>query len=48
MLAKVVAAAGAPAAAPVNGIAGCSVTDRESPYMTPLTGHVAGTAGTAV
>jgi hypothetical protein len=27
-----------PAAAPVNGIAGCSVTDRESPYMTPLTG----------
>jgi hypothetical protein len=38
LLAKVVAAPGGPAAAQVKSTAGCSVSDRESPWVTLLTG----------
>jgi hypothetical protein len=38
LLAKEVAAPTGPAAAQVTSISGCSVTDRESPWVTALTG----------
>ena len=38
LLVKVVAATGGPAAAQVKGAAGCSVNDRESPWVTLLAG----------
>ena len=38
LLAKAVAAPGGPAAAQVKSTAGCSVNDRQSPWVTLLTG----------
>ena len=44
LLAKEVAAASGPAIAQARSAAGCSVNDRESPWVTPPYGHVGGTA----
>ena len=45
LLAKEVAAASRPAVAQAKSAAGCSVTDRESPWLTPLTGTWRARAG---